>query len=207
MIYNFSQANYKYNTPYADFNEPGIGAFIVILFMQMVMCILLFIGLESKALDKEFLKKLCRSLCRKQTTYKDEDHLKLEKDVEEESLRLKNSNLEKLSRREPLVVNRLVKMYKKNRVKVKAVNQLSFGVQRQQCFGLLGLNGAGKTSTFKMVTGESEPDFGDVLIDGYSIRARQFSARKNLGYCPQVIHKYFLKFCWSSFFCICNLIL
>ncbi len=71
-------------------------------------------------------------------------------------------------------------------MRVRAVNQLSFGVKREQCFGLLGLNGAGKTSTFKMITGESEPDVGDVLINGYSIRARQFSARKNLGYCPQV---------------------
>ena len=111
---------------------------------------------------------------------------KLENDVEEEILRLKNSNLESLSKKEPLVVNKLVKIYKKGKVSVKAVNHLSFGVQREQCFGLLGLNGAGKTSTFKMITGESEPDIGDVLINGYSIRARQFLARKNLGYCPQV---------------------
>ena len=51
-------ANYKYDTPHADFTEPGIGAFIIILFMQLLMVTLLFIGLESKALDKEFLKKL-----------------------------------------------------------------------------------------------------------------------------------------------------
>jgi len=92
-----------------------------------------------------------------------------------------------VSRTQPLIVYKLIKSYKKtNKKRVKAVNQLSFGVERKHCFGLLGLNGAGKTSTFKMITGESEPDFGDVLINGYSIRARQFSARKNLGYCPQV---------------------
>lgn len=105
--------------------------------------------------------------------------------MEKEIQRLKNSNLESLSRKEPLVVNKLVKVYKKGRTNVRAVNQLSFGVQKEQCFGLLGLNGAGKTSTFKMITGESEPNVGDVLINGYSIRARQFLARKNLGYCPQ----------------------
>ncbi len=99
--------------------------------------------------------------------------------------RLKNSNLESLSRKEPLVVNKLVKVYRKGKANVRAVNQLSFGVQKKQCFGLLGLNGAGKTSTFKIITGESEPNVGDVLINGYSIRSRQFLARKNLGYCPQ----------------------
>jgi len=35
-----------------------------------------------------------------------------------------------------------------------AVKDLSFIVKRQQCFALLGVNGAGKTSTFKILTGE-----------------------------------------------------
>ena len=34
----------------------------------------------------------------------------------------------------------------------KAVRNLSVGMPRGQCFGLLGINGAGKTSTFKMIT-------------------------------------------------------
>ena len=95
--------------------------------------------------------------------------------MQDEGFRLKNSNLESLSRAEPLIVYKLIKSYNNNHKKqqqrwVKAVNQLSFGIKREQCFGLLGLNGDGK-----MITGESEPDFGDVLINGYSIRARNLS--------------------------------
>ena len=43
-----------------------------------------------------------------------------------------------------------------------AVDQLTFGVKRGECFGLLGVNGAGKTSTFKMLTGKNNfrTDFG-----------------------------------------------
>ena len=44
-----------------------------------------------------------------------------------------------------LVVYRLAKNFKR----LKAVNNLSFGVHQNECFGLLGINGAGKTTTFK----------------------------------------------------------
>lgn len=51
-----------------------------------------------------------------------------------------------------------------------AVDKLSFSLRRGECFGLLGVNGAGKTSTFQMLTGENEIDDGDALVNGMSIR-------------------------------------
>lgn len=36
-----------------------------------------------------------------------------------------------------------------------------------QCFGLLGVNGAGKTSTFKMLTGDTEVTLGDACLKGH----------------------------------------
>lgn len=36
-----------------------------------------------------------------------------------------------------------------------------------QCFGLLGVNGAGKTSTFRMLTGDTTITYGDAFLDGY----------------------------------------
>jgi len=36
-----------------------------------------------------------------------------------------------------------------------------------QCFGLLGVNGAGKTSTFKMLTGDISVSSGEAHVDGY----------------------------------------
>lgn len=66
-----------------------------------------------------------------------------------------------------------------------AVNHLSFGVRRQECFGLLGLNGAGKSTTFKILTGEINPTSGNAFINGHDIQTDLFAARRNLSYCPQ----------------------
>lgn len=43
-----------------------------------------------------------------------------------------------------------------------AVTKTSFGITNGECFGLLGVNGAGKTSTFKMLCGETPPTSGEV---------------------------------------------
>lgn len=75
----------------------------------------------------------------------------------------------------------------------RAVRDLSVGMPRGQCFGLLGINGAGKTSTFRMITGEFAPTFGDtkVLSTGggkreyISVASELSKARRAMGYCPQ----------------------
>ena len=51
-----------------------------------------------------------------------------------------------------LLVTDLSKKY--SRKGKLAVDHLSFRVKSGECFGLLGVNGAGKTSTFKMLTGK-----------------------------------------------------
>uniref|UniRef100_A0A674IMW1 ABC transporter domain-containing protein n=1 Tax=Terrapene triunguis TaxID=2587831 RepID=A0A674IMW1_9SAUR len=54
-----------------------------------------------------------------------------------------------------------------------------------QCFGLLGVNGAGKTSTFKMLTGDTEVTLGDACLKGHSVLSDLQSVHQNMGYCPQ----------------------
>lgn len=49
----------------------------------------------------------------------------------------------------------------------------------------VGLNGAGKTTTFKILTGEINATHGNAYINGYEINKNRFSARRNLGFCPQ----------------------
>ncbi|KAK6112805.1 ABC transporter family protein [Brugia pahangi] len=61
-----------------------------------------------------------------------------------------------------------------------AVRALTFGVEPGECFGLLGVNGAGKTSAFDMLTGVSIPDGGEAFINGRSILKKQ-----TIGFCPQ----------------------
>jgi ATP-binding cassette subfamily A (ABC1) protein 3 len=48
--------------------------------------------------------------------------------------------------------------------KFLAVEEVSFGVKQYECFGLLGVNGAGKSTTFKMMTGQSVPNSGVMYL-------------------------------------------
>ena len=52
---------------------------------------------------------------------------------------------------------------------IKAVKQASFGLDYGECFALLGVNGAGKSTTFKSLTREIAPTTGEITIQGYDI--------------------------------------
>ena len=47
---------------------------------------------------------------------------------------------------------------------VRAVKQASFGLDYGECFALLGVNGAGKSTTFKSLTRETTPTAGEITI-------------------------------------------
>ncbi|TSK13580.1 Retinal-specific ATP-binding cassette transporter [Bagarius yarrelli] len=54
-----------------------------------------------------------------------------------------------------------------------------------KCFGLLGVNGAGKTSTFKMLTGDTDVTCGEASVAGFSVLTNILEVHQNMGYCPQ----------------------
>ncbi|KAK9239022.1 hypothetical protein V1525DRAFT_431323 [Lipomyces kononenkoae] len=66
-----------------------------------------------------------------------------------------------------------------------AVEDVSFGVARGECFALLGPNGAGKSTTFNMIRGEVAPSDGKIFVEGASVTANRAQARTHLGVCPQ----------------------
>uniref|UniRef100_A0A4W2G791 ATP-binding cassette sub-family A member 3-like n=1 Tax=Bos indicus x Bos taurus TaxID=30522 RepID=A0A4W2G791_BOBOX len=68
---------------------------------------------------------------------------------------------------------------------VLAVRNISVAIQKQECFGLLGLNGAGKTTTFEILTGEEVASSGDVFVERLSITKNILKVRSKIGYCPQ----------------------
>ena len=67
-----------------------------------------------------------------------------------------------------------------------AVNDLTLTVPRGEVFGLVGPNGAGKTSTFRVLTTLMEPTYGDVFLDGVDILEDLESARRIVGYMPDL---------------------
>ncbi len=66
-----------------------------------------------------------------------------------------------------------------------AVSQVNFGVHYGECFGLLGVNGAGKTTVFKMITGEEFPSEGNIFGFGTTTIQNPKVFFSNIGYCPQ----------------------
>ncbi|XP_008404880.1 ATP-binding cassette sub-family A member 1 isoform X2 [Poecilia reticulata] len=77
----------------------------------------------------------------------------------------------------------LSKVYKAG--KKPAVDQLCLGIPRSECFGLLGVNGAGKTSTFRMLTGDTPITHGEAFLNQHSVQTEMERVHQLMGYCPQ----------------------
>ncbi len=68
----------------------------------------------------------------------------------------------------------------------KAVDNISFKVNKGEILGFLGPNGAGKSTTMNMLTGYISSSSGQVLIDGVDILEDPIKAKKNIGYLPEI---------------------
>uniref|UniRef100_A0A7S3XYS2 ABC transporter domain-containing protein n=1 Tax=Heterosigma akashiwo TaxID=2829 RepID=A0A7S3XYS2_HETAK len=67
----------------------------------------------------------------------------------------------------------------------EAVRGLTLGVPRGECFGLLGINGAGKSTTMSILTGEQPPTSGRGELAGMDVTADAERVHQLVGYCPQ----------------------
>ena len=72
-----------------------------------------------------------------------------------------------------------------------AVDGVDLTVQRGEIFGLIGHNGAGKSTLFNLMLGLTEPSAGEILVNGASVRGRDFrAARRHIGYLPENVVLY-----------------
>ncbi|XP_033219403.1 phospholipid-transporting ATPase ABCA1-like isoform X2 [Belonocnema kinseyi] len=65
------------------------------------------------------------------------------------------------------------------------VKEISFSIKKSECFGLLGVNGAGKSTTFRMLTGEEFANSGVMYLNGKEITVNRKEFLSQIGYCPQ----------------------
>ena len=94
-----------------------------------------------------------------------------------------------------------IKELTKNYDDVRAVKSISFDLEDAQIVGFLGANGAGKSTTLKMITGYLAPTSGNVFVDGKNIIDDCIEIQKEIGYLPELnplytemkVHEY-LKF-------------
>ncbi|HOU99114.1 MAG TPA: gliding motility-associated ABC transporter ATP-binding subunit GldA [Bacteroidales bacterium] len=67
----------------------------------------------------------------------------------------------------------------------KALDNVSFKVEKGEIFGFLGPNGAGKTTMMKIIMGIIPPNEGQVLVNGMDILNESIEVRKQIGYLPE----------------------
>lgn len=67
----------------------------------------------------------------------------------------------------------------------QAVDRLNLSVEAGEIFGLVGSDGAGKTTTLRLLVGALRPDEGSVSICGFDIQTQTDSAREKIGYLSQ----------------------
>jgi ABC-2 type transport system ATP-binding protein len=72
----------------------------------------------------------------------------------------------------------------------RAVDDVSFSVQRGHVFGYIGPNGAGKTTSMRILATLDLPDAGDALIDGFSVVNDPDRVRLRLGFMPDYLVTY-----------------
>jgi ABC-2 type transport system ATP-binding protein len=78
-------------------------------------------------------------------------------------------------------VTQLLKQYGEQ----KAVNGVSFTVNKGEIVGFLGPNGAGKSTSMKIITGYLQADGGKALVCGLDVAADPIAVKKRIGYLPE----------------------
>ena len=81
-----------------------------------------------------------------------------------------------------IVAENLVKVYAGD---VKAIDGISFHIEPGEVCGYLGSNGAGKSTTIRIMCGMLEATSGNVIINGYSVKDDPVTVKKMIGYVPE----------------------
>lgn len=91
----------------------------------------------------------------------------------------------------------LTKKFNKN----VAVNNINLTIESGSFFGIIGQNGAGKSTTIKMITGNLIPDNGEILFNGKKINIDDIELKKNTFYIPQkpLFYEYLTAFEYLEF--------
>uniref|UniRef100_A0A914E5T5 ABC transporter domain-containing protein n=2 Tax=Acrobeloides nanus TaxID=290746 RepID=A0A914E5T5_9BILA len=153
------------------FGSKGVLLNVIILILQGF-----FFWFTTIALEKGWLNKI--KLTKPNSEQIETDTIT----IEDEDVSREREIVHTLNENEtPIVAKDLKKWYND----FYAVKGLSFHVNNGDCFGLLGVNGAGKTSTFQMLTGENVIDKGNAYIQGFDVTTQWRESGRLIGYCPQ----------------------
>src|ERR1044072_3622454 len=84
-------------------------------------------------------------------------------------------------------VSNLTKIYGEQ----KAIDSISFTINKGEIVGFLGPNGAGKSTTMKIITGYLQPDEGEAIVNGIPVKKQPLQAKASIGYLPEANPLYY----------------
>ena len=84
-------------------------------------------------------------------------------------------------------VSNLTKLYGEQ----KAIDNISFSINKGEIVGFLGPNGAGKSTTMKILTGYLQPDGGEAIVSGIPVKKQPLQAKAAIGYLPEANPLYY----------------
>ena len=146
----------------SDWDVTLAGGNVLLLCLHFIVWLIVLFFIELGVFD--WTKKIVNLLGKNRIPPKTDQQLQLDEDVVEEEEKVNLMNPSQLKVR----VNKFRKIYPGLfRKPVLAVERTSFGLEYGECFALLGINGAGKSTTFKALTCEIEPTDGQITIAGY----------------------------------------
>ena len=83
-----------------------------------------------------------------------------------------------------VIVDSISKSYGTGKGQVQAIKHMSFGVEEGELFGIIGPDGAGKTSLFRILTTLLLPNGGKATVDGFDVVKDFREIRNRVGYMP-----------------------
>jgi ABC-2 type transport system ATP-binding protein len=69
--------------------------------------------------------------------------------------------------------------------KIHALDDINLEIEKGELLGLIGQNGAGKTTAIRIICGILKPDQGDVIVDGHSVLKDPIRVKSMIGYLPE----------------------
>ncbi|MEX0315458.1 MAG: ATP-binding cassette domain-containing protein, partial [Allomuricauda sp.] len=89
-------------------------------------------------------------------------------------------------------VNRITKTFAKQ----KALNDVSFSIEKGEIVGFLGPNGAGKSTMMRILTTYYKADEGEAEVNGYDVLSEEKNVQNSVGYLPEhnpLYHEMYVK--------------
>ncbi|CAN0021601.1 unnamed protein product [Pylaiella littoralis] len=174
------------NKTYTALSMRIAGNSLVYMAVCSVIYLVLLLLLERASAGGSVLSGFCGKLSVGKSLSKltprqlgDEDEI--DEDVKAEADRVAGGGAD----HDVVKVKGLRKVYPVSNGAKVAVKSTSLGIPRGECFGLLGINGAGKSSTLAILSGELPPTTGSAFLSGFDVGKNPEEIHRLVGYCPQ----------------------